>query len=112
MERYSGRGTWASGRPPGSRDSRRSPFGPGRLLRSLAEPAHLVAYAHHEPRLLGILEDVDDPALLVLEVDGLAVGHQVQVGFRGQDVAQPPAHLALQEPQHAPDLLQREALAS
>ena len=76
------------------------------LARRIVQAAHLIAHADQEHGLLGVLENVDDALLLVLQVNRLTVGDQMKIGVRLQDIRQALAHLALQKPQDAPDLLQ------
>src|ERR1700722_3064693 len=87
--------------------SRRSRLGLDRLaLGRIVETPDLVADAHQKHRLLGILQDVNDPVLLFFQINRLAIGDQVQIRLGLYDVAKPLPHFALQEPQDAADLLQ------
>jgi hypothetical protein len=56
--------------------------------------------------LTGILENVDDTFLMILQINGLPVRDQVKVGVALQNLGQAAAHFALQEPEHAADLLE------
>ena len=53
-----------------------------RLAGHFIQPAGLIADAHQEHGLVGVLEQVDNPLLLVFEVNRLAVGDQVEVRAR------------------------------
>src|ERR1700678_354453 len=68
-----------------------------RLAGRFVQAAHLIAHAHQKHGLLSVLENIDDPLLLVFQVDRFAVGDQMQIGVRLHDFAQPLAHFALQE---------------
>src|SRR5271170_2184210 len=97
----SGRGS-VLGASYGAARSRRSRFGLHRLaLGGIVETAHLVAHTHQKHRLFGVLQDVDDPVLLIFQINRFTVGDQVQIRLRLQDITQPLTHLALQEPQDA-----------
>src|SRR5258708_6788205 len=99
----------AAGRPPDPGHRRLGLHG---LARRFVQPFYLVAHANQKHRLLGILHNVDDPFLLFLEVNRLAVRYQVKVGVRLHNVCQPFAHLALKEPQDPPDFLEGEAFTA
>ena len=102
----------ALGAADGPARSSRRRFGFHRLaLGSLVEPSNLVAHANQKHGLLGVLQNVDDPFLLVFQINGLSVGDQVQIRLGLQNVRQPLAHFALEEPQDAPDFLERKAFA-
>ncbi len=47
--------------------------------RRLVESFGLVADAHEEHGLLGVLQQIDDAFLLIFEINGFAVGQQMQV---------------------------------
>ena len=50
-----------------------------RLASDFLETAGLIADAHQEHGLVGVLQQIDNSLMFVLEVDGLPVGHQVEV---------------------------------
>src|SRR5580704_15570462 len=83
-----------------------------RLTRRVVQTPHLIANANQEHGLFGVFENVDDPLLLVFQVDGFPIRYQMQIGVGLHDIAQPLAHFALQEPQDAPDLLKRKSLTA
>src|SRR5712691_3354472 len=85
---------------------------PYRLAVHIAEAPGLVAHAHQKHRLARVLEDVDNALVAVFKINGLAVGDQMEVGGALQHLGQPPAHLFLEEAEHAPDLLQGKSLAA
>ncbi len=47
--------------------------------RRLVESFGLVADAHEEHGLLGVLQQIDEAFLLIFEINGFAVGQQMQV---------------------------------
>src|SRR5260370_16108033 len=89
-----------------------SRFHANRLAPDILETPGLIADAHQKHRLLGVLEEIDDALVLVFQIDGFSIGDQVQVGSGLHDIRQALAHFALQEAQHAADLLQRKSLAA
>ena len=72
----------------------------------------MVANADQKHRLARVLQDVNHTLLAVLQEDGLAIREQVQAGVSSEHVAQAAIHVLLQKAQHAPQLLEREALAA
>ena len=61
---------WLDG---GTHTPRSRRFTPNRPLRDLVEPPHLVADADQKHWLPGVLQEIDDPVLLVLEINRLAI---------------------------------------
>src|SRR5215472_10779044 len=61
---------------------------PHGLPRGLVEAPDLVAHANHEHGLLRVLENIDDPFVLIFQVDRLSVGHEVKIGVRFENFAQ------------------------
>jgi hypothetical protein len=68
--------------------------------------------ANQEHRLAGILQQIDNPRVLILEKNRFAIRHQVEIGGCVKQLGDAAAHFPLQEAQHAPDFLQRETLAA
>ena len=68
-------------RPPRGSDGS-SPFRAGGFPRSLFQAPGLIADGDQEHRLPGILQQVDDPVLLIFEINRLAVGQQMQIANR------------------------------
>jgi len=76
-----------------------------------AEPTDLVADADEEHGLFGGLQDINDAIIAVFEVDGFAIGDEMDVLFAGEDVVEAPTHLLLEKLEYAADFLEREAFA-
>src|SRR5579862_9924229 len=54
-----------------------SRFHANRFPFDIGEAAGLIAHANQEHRLAGVLKDVDDPLVLVFQINRLSVGDQV-----------------------------------
>jgi hypothetical protein len=67
------------------------------------------ADADGEQGLLGVPQQVDDPALGVAQEDAFAVGEQVQAGAARKQFGQAMAEFAAQQVDHFADALQAEA---
>lgn len=76
------------------------------------QPPGLIADAHQEHGLVGVLEQIDNALVPVFEVDGLPVGNQMEVRPGLGEIGEPLAHFLLEEAQHAADFLQRKSLAA
>lgn len=61
----------------------------------LGQPPRLIADAHQEHRLSGVLKNIDDALMLVFEVNRFAVGDQVVMRGGVQHVRQPPSPFLL-----------------
>jgi hypothetical protein len=65
------------------------------LAPDLGQPPRLIADAHQEHRLSGVLQNIDDALMLVFEVNRFAVGDQVVMRGGVQHFSQPPSHFPL-----------------
>ena len=76
------------------------------------EAAGLIGDADEEHGLTGILQNVDDAFGAFFEIDGFAVGDQVEVGVGGENFGEALAHFALEEAEDAADFLEGESFAA
>ena len=59
--------------------------------------------------MFGAFQNIHNAPTILLHVDRLAVGQQVQVALGVQRLRETLRHLTLQKAQHAPDLLERKS---
>jgi len=62
--------------------------------------------------LPSLLQQIDDPVLLIFEINRLPIGQQVELGFTIEQFRKPPSHLSLQEAKDPSHLLEGKALSS
>ena len=74
--------------------------------------AQLVGDADQKHRLFRVLQYIDNPVRLILEVNALAIRNQMDVAVIRHGITETFPHLFLQKAQHAPDLLERETFTT
>ena len=76
---------------------RHSRFHAHRLAVGVANAVRLVAHANQEHRLAGVLQQIDNPRVLILKKNRFAIRHQVEIGGCVEQLGEAAAHFPLQE---------------